>query len=106
LSHGVFQGGISEVAGGEFKSGFLAGATGSFAGSLQMTQTSVGIIGFPGGTDTQGVALRTTAAAVVGGTASHLGGGKFANGATTSAFVHLFNAESSYLEQSFDENRN
>ncbi len=31
-------------------------------------------------------------AAVVGGTASELGGGKFANGAVTGAFVHMYNA--------------
>ena len=31
--------------------------------------------------------------AVVGGTASALGGGKFANGAMSGAFVHLFNHE-------------
>ena len=31
--------------------------------------------------------------AVVGGTASVLGGGKLANGAMSAAFVHLFNAE-------------
>jgi len=30
---------------------------------------------------------------VAGGTVSVLGGGKFANGAKTAAFVHLFNAE-------------
>jgi len=31
--------------------------------------------------------------AVVGGTASKLGGGKFSNGAVSGAFVHMFNAE-------------
>jgi hypothetical protein len=36
---------------------------------------------------------RTLAAAVIGGTASALTGGRFANGAITSAFVHLVNAE-------------
>ena len=33
---------------------------------------------------------RTVAAAVIGGTASKLGGGKFANGAVTAAFSYLF----------------
>ena len=33
------------------------------------------------------------AAAIVGGTTSALTGGKFANGAVTAAFAHLFNAE-------------
>jgi len=36
---------------------------------------------------------RTTIAATVGGTASEIGGGTFANGAVSGAFVHLFNAE-------------
>ena len=37
--------------------------------------------------------MRVTAAAVVGGTASKLTGGKFANGALTGAFSRLFNDE-------------
>ncbi len=37
-------------------------------------------------------------AGVVGGTASELGGGKFANGAVTGAFVHMFNAEMTKAE--------
>ena len=32
-------------------------------------------------------------AAIVGGTTARLGGGKFANGAVSGAFVHMFNAE-------------
>ncbi|MBL4622650.1 MAG: hypothetical protein JKY89_09660 [Immundisolibacteraceae bacterium] len=39
------------------------------------------------------VLKRTSSAAIIGGTASHLAGGKFANGATTASFGHLFNAE-------------
>jgi len=38
-------------------------------------------------------AYRTAAAALVGGTAAELGGGKFANGAITGAFVQMFNDE-------------
>jgi len=42
----------------------------------------------------QGVsAIRTTAAAMVGGVSSVLGGGKFADGALTGAFSRLFNDE-------------
>lgn len=41
----------------------------------------------------QGVALRTTIAAVSGGVASALTGGKFADGAYSAAFLHLFNDE-------------
>ena len=43
--------------------------------------------------------------AVVGGTASALGGGKFANGAMSGAFVHLFNAElKKFVSVNIDEN--
>jgi hypothetical protein len=37
--------------------------------------------------------------AVVGGTASALGGGKFANGALAGAFAHMFNAEGGTILQ-------
>ncbi|MGA1939474.1 hypothetical protein [Arcobacter sp. YIC-310] len=37
--------------------------------------------------------LRTSIAAVVGGTVSQNTGGKFANGAVSGAFTHMFNAE-------------
>ena len=36
---------------------------------------------------------RTTIMAIIGGTFAKLGGGKFANGAMSAAFVHLFNYE-------------
>jgi uncharacterized protein (TIGR02594 family) len=39
------------------------------------------------------MAGRTAASAIIGGTASALGGGKFANGAYTAAFQHLLNNE-------------
>ncbi|WP_428241017.1 hypothetical protein, partial [Gynuella sp.] len=39
------------------------------------------------------IAARTTVAAVVGGTASVIGGGKFENGARTAAMAHLLSAE-------------
>jgi hypothetical protein len=40
-----------------------------------------------------GISGRTAIAATAGGVAAELGGGKFANGAMSAAFVHLFNAE-------------
>ena len=46
-----------------------------------------------------GFSLRTTVAAIVGGTASALGGGKFSNGAVSGAFVHMFNAEIKTLKK-------
>ena len=36
---------------------------------------------------------RTAIMAIIGGTFARLGGGKFANGAMSAAFVHLFNGE-------------
>ena len=41
----------------------------------------------------ENVAARTAVAAVAGGTASVLSGGKFANGAITGAFAQLYNGE-------------
>lgn len=73
---------MSEMQGGSFKSGFLA------AGFTQAL--SPAISGIDSGTI--GPSLeRTIAAAIVGGTASVIGGGKFANGAMTGAFSRLFN---------------
>ena len=61
-----------------FKSGFLSGLTSGF---------DVGTKGFGG------IIGRTGIMAIVGGTASVIGGGKFSNGAFGSAMTHLFNAE-------------
>src|SRR5262249_16575629 len=41
----------------------------------------------------EGKFLRTSIAGIAGGTASVLTGGKFANGAVSAAFAHLFNQE-------------
>jgi RHS repeat-associated protein len=79
LAHGITGGAASSMAGGDFRSGFLAGSFGSLAGSY--------------GHDWGNPTANTIQAAVVGGTASVLGGGKFENGAVTSAFQHLFNKE-------------
>jgi hypothetical protein len=89
LAHGAVGGAIEEIRGGEFRHGFYSSFAGSAAGSLAP------FVRLPGYNDRtlSAVAARTTFAAVVGGTASAVGGGKFANGATTSAFQHLFNAE-------------
>jgi hypothetical protein len=49
------------------------------------------------GDDAIQVAKRTALASVVGGTVAKAGGGKFANGAVSAAFVHLFNSESDFF---------
>jgi len=94
LAHGVSQGAISEARGGSFRAGFWSGLAGSVApvGGIARGSNSAGAI-----------FARTAAAAVLGGTASRLGGGKFANGAVTGAFVHLFNAEAHTPETSSEE---
>jgi RHS repeat-associated protein len=84
LAHGAVGGGIAEATGGEFRHGFYGSFMGSIAGSA---------MGNTGGRSLNAIAKRTAIAAVAGGTASVLGGGKFANGAMTSAFQHLFNQE-------------
>jgi hypothetical protein len=85
LAHGATQGALTEAQGGQFRHGFYAAAFSSAAGSI----TAGKITGHSGWAITK----RTVFSATVGGTASRLGGGKFANGALTAAFQHLFNHE-------------
>lgn len=88
-AHGTVGGLVAEATGGEFRHGFYGSFAGSIGGSLA---PKLGFANYSN-RDYSAIAARTTFAAVVGGTASALGGGKFANGAVTSAFQHLFNAE-------------
>ena len=80
-------GGLSQAAmGGRFQDGFLSGAASTFAmdaGLGRMCQ----------GSGPANMLGRTAIAGIVGGTASAVGGGKFANGAFTSAWQHLLNGE-------------
>lgn len=78
--HGAVQGAVSEARGGEFRHGFYSG----FASSSAATSISAW---FP-----SDVRFQTLASAIIGGTASAVGGGKFANGAAHGAFTYLFNA--------------
>ena len=78
MLHGLSRGVIAKLRGGKFISGFMNGVSGLF---------DVGTRGFGG------FVGRTVIMAVVGGTFSVLGGGKFSNGAMAAAFVHMFNAE-------------
>ena len=85
ISAHALTGGISAVAsGGRFGSAFVsAGLTKGIMGQLSYDDSP------------QAVAGRTVLASVIGGTASVLTGGKFANGASTAAIAHLLNAEGS-----------
>ena len=70
---------IRLVQGGKALGGFLSG----FAGSL--------LGGFAKGLQNVGTITKTIIVAIAGGTASVLGGGKFANGAMSAAFIFMFN---------------
>ena len=82
LAHGSLGGLTSLAQGGKFKHGFFSGMFASMAGSgMEASKWSV----------FQSDVGSVVTAAVVGGTASGLGGGKFANGAVTGAYTMLFN---------------
>ena len=76
IAHGTVGGFIAKASGGSFKHGFLGAGAGQLGAPAINSLTSVG--------------ARVAAAAVVGGTASKLGGGKFANGAVAGAFARLY----------------
>ena len=91
FTHGIAQGAIVEGMGGEFRSGFAGAFAASIFDSLQGAGFGRKVLGTPGTKEKR--AVRTVAAAVVGGTVSELSGGKFANGAISAAMVHLFRQE-------------
>lgn len=77
VRHG-YVGGLQSVAEhGSFQSGFLSGAVPMGAEFAFVNPSNI--------------VLGTVEHLVIGGTASELGGGKFANGAVTGAFGYLFN---------------
>lgn len=82
-SHAAAGGVISVLSGGKFGHGFV---------SAGFTKAAGGAI-LPGGSDlsNQEIIGGTIASAVIGGTASVLSGGKFANGARTAAYQYMFN---------------
>ena len=77
IAHAVAGCVSSSAAGGNCRSGALAGGFGEFAGPR------IGDLG--------SVAANVTKSALLGGVGAVLGGGKFENGATTGAFGYLFN---------------
>ncbi len=87
LAHGLSRAVIATVRGGKALGGFLSG----FAGSL--------LGGFAKGLENVDTITKTILVAIAGGTASVLGGGKFANGAMSAAFVFMFNHMS--MKESF-----
>ncbi|SFN45774.1 RHS repeat-associated core domain-containing protein [Dokdonella immobilis] len=95
IEHGVAGGVMSSLQGGKFGNGFAsAGVTQAFSGAIDRIdpQNPVGV---------RVSANRVIAAAMVGGTASVVGGGKFANGALTGAFSRAFNDESAKMRKPY-----
>ncbi|MEZ5901353.1 MAG: hypothetical protein R3D51_17885 [Hyphomicrobiaceae bacterium] len=88
--HAVVGGAVSVAQGGSFETGALTGAV---AAGSSLLMDSSGVMGHSGDGNPEYIAERTAVAAVAGGTASVLSGGKFANGAITGAFAQLYNAE-------------
>ncbi len=78
MSGVVFNKELPTVQGGRFELGFIS----AFTSSLALSYTT--------GKSNNPLAIMGIGAAI-GGTAEALGGGKFANGAVTGAFVGLFN---------------
>ncbi len=83
LTHGLAGGILAELQGGQFGHGFLAAG---------ISKAVMGRFSYADGS-APAVMGRTAIAATVGGTISRITGGKFANGALTSAMAQLFNAE-------------
>jgi hypothetical protein len=66
--------------GGKFEHGFMSGFVSSLGGSFIQANSR-----------NMSTGAQVAMSAVIGGTAEKLGGGKFANGAVTGAYVMMFN---------------
>jgi hypothetical protein len=80
VAHGTFNGAMRYAQGGKFEHGFMSGFVSSLGGSYMQSNDGNMSLG-----------AKVTMSAVIGGTAEKLGGGKFANGAVTGAYVMMFN---------------
>ena len=98
VAHGIVGGTFQAIRGGKFLAGFVAGGFTQIAGHAGL----FGPDGVTGPGDLFGNAVK---AAVVGGTASVLGGGKFHNGAITGTFSRMFNDLRSALLDAGDKYR-
>jgi hypothetical protein len=68
------------MEGGKFEHGFFSGFVSSLGGSFMQTYGT-----------SMNAGTQVIMSAAIGGTAEALGGGKFANGAVTGAYVMMFN---------------
>lgn len=88
IAHAAVGCGSAVASGGECARGAAAAIAGKFVTNATGDWVK-------GPNDYGGMIAQGTAAAVAGGTASVIGGGKFENGAVTAAFGYLFNQVSS-----------
>ncbi|OZG72357.1 hypothetical protein BTA51_16640 [Hahella sp. CCB-MM4] len=93
LAHGLAGGVISVMQGGKFGQGFVSSAFTKFVTLNLAEGAETGSLYDMQDKDFGKIVGRTAIAALVGGTTSVIGGGKFANGAQTAAMAHLFNGE-------------
>jgi hypothetical protein len=93
VGHGVVGGASNVAMGGKFQDGFLSAAASASTAVTGLTSPESSPFNKAG---------RTIIASAAGGTASVIGGGKFANGAYTGAFAHLLNAEGETLWESIE----
>jgi hypothetical protein len=85
FAHGVSQGTISHLRGGDFRSGFIGGV---------LSKTSGGVMehfGLFQGDSTMDVMGGTAVSMVIGGITSDAAGGSFMDGALSAMAVHLWN---------------
>ena len=96
-------GGVASVLqGGKFGHGFLSAGFAK-AVTTYLPFDKLGLDGIGDKYDGwEYVAGRTTVAAISGGTASVIGGGKFENGAKTAALAHLLNSEMERVQKALD----
>jgi RHS repeat-associated protein len=90
--HAILGGIASAAMGGKFQDGFLSAGLSTLAFGMGISEKlNLGESG--DWSDAGKVFGRTVVAGIIGGTASAIGGGKFANGAWTAAFQHFANEE-------------
>lgn len=87
VTHGLTQAALDRAMGGDGKSAGYAAFASSVFGSMA-GKSGKGIFSTPD--------ARAMGAAIVGGTAAVVGGGKFANGAVTGMTVQMFNADGTH----------
>jgi RHS repeat-associated protein len=102
-AHGVSGGAMAEANGGSFQDGFIGGLVG--AGTSGIGMKLYGGTSLYSSKSVWAVAGRTAISAVTGGLSAMATGGKFADGAYSAAFFHLFNNELDSLYESLDKRR-